>query len=247
MYEHTSGSEDNASENRSLSGPQVTSIRAQQDTDHSRHDLSPCPDLKSVAPGVNPEPEIGNARGLAEDSDSVPESTTINHLATNDITPVIKQVRPVLPRGFSAIEWNGCWVVRRGSDINITQACLAVGLKKSSRRTRIAETVGYYQLVNGTYGMYVPPDCAREVLGSAGADLMRQLCPMEEQPVAKKTRTHLSNAQRATLEATYQRNPKLKRTERAEIAKELGVEKDCIRVSPSSKAPFPYMLTGAAL
>ena len=296
MYEHTSGSEDNSSVNRSLRGRQVTSIRAQEDIDRSCHDLSPFPDLKSVGPGVNPEPDIGNvssewillphkASGLAEDSDSVPESTTLNHLATKDIAPIVEQVPAVLPRGFSAIEWNGCWVARRGGDINITQACSAVGLTKWYQRTRIVKTRGYYQHGTGYHGLYVPPDYAREVLGSAGADLMDKLCPAEEQPtqsvqrphgeivaagsgpgdigfdhngpereaadtcniVAMKTRTRFSKAHRAILEAAYQRNPKPKKTEQAEIAKKLGLEKDRIHVSPSSKAPFPYMLTGATL
>ena len=296
MYEDISGSEDNASENRSLSGSQVTSIRAQEDFDHSRHDVSSSSNRESVAPGVNPEPEIGNvssdrilpqytASRLPEDFDSVPESTTTNHLATKDIAPTIEQVPPVLPLGFSATNWNGCWVTRRGSDINIMQACSAVGLTRHYQRTQIVKTRGYYQHGTGYRGLYVPLDYAKEVLGGAGADLMDKICPAGQQPtqsvhrphgeiaaagsgpgdtkfdhnkskreavdacniVAIKTRTHLSKAHRATLETAYQRNPKLERTERAEIAKKLGLEKDRIHVSPSSKAPFPYMLTGADL
>ncbi|KUJ14044.1 uncharacterized protein LY89DRAFT_672304 [Mollisia scopiformis] len=90
---------------------------------------------------INLEPEIGNASsewilppykasGQAEDSDSVPEPTTINHLSTKDVAPIIEQAPPVLPRAFSVMKWNGCRVVQRGSDVNIMQAAICKGLHK---------------------------------------------------------------------------------------------------------------------
>ncbi|KAG4431790.1 hypothetical protein IFR05_012729 [Cadophora sp. M221] len=204
-------------------------------------------DHESVAPGFNPEPEIGKASselphkvvGLAEDSDAVttvPESTIINHLTTKDIVPIIKQ------------------------------AISAVGLKGRYREAHIVKTRCYYQHGRGYCRMYVLPDYARQLLGSKGTDLMRQLYPAENQTtqsvqrphgevaaagcgsrdtkfdhtgseteaadtcntVAKKTRRHLSEAHRATLETAYQRNPKPKKTGNAEMATQLGLEKDVV-------------------
>lgn len=136
----------------------------------------------SVIDGIDPDFKRSGslAAELIEASDPVPAPRTTEYLATNygpeDLADVAPIVTRKLNRQFSSVKWNNHWITYRGGDVNITEACTAVGISEWKQRSRIDRNKAYPQHgKHGIAGWYGSLEYAREVLGNAGSSLIDAL------------------------------------------------------------------------